>query len=70
MEVYERYLELATFFSEPEDMWLRHHFYQLSLETAHKVEMDSGRRKAEAHAHLAQLFLEQGKPRTKVDCGS
>lgn len=60
VEVYENYLDLARFFSEPDDIWLRHHFYQLSLEAVCKVEVDSGRREAEAHAHLAQLFLEQG----------
>lgn len=60
MEVYESYSALARFFSEPEDMWLRHHFYELSLEAARKVKMDSGRREAEASEHLGHLYLERG----------
>ncbi|XP_046725757.1 tetratricopeptide repeat protein 29 [Silurus meridionalis] len=58
VEVYENYLALAKFFSEPEDVWLRHHFYELSLKVASK--MDSSRREAEASEHLAHLHLEQG----------
>ncbi|KAF5897275.1 tetratricopeptide repeat protein 29 isoform X1, partial [Clarias magur] len=60
VEVYESYSALAKFFSEPEDMWLRHHFYELSLEAARKVKMDSGRREAEASEHLGHLYLERG----------
>lgn len=63
-EVYESHLALATFFSEPDDTWLRHHFYQLSLEAARKVKTDSCRREAEADAHLAQLYSEQGNTDT------
>ncbi|TSL61167.1 Calcitonin gene-related peptide type 1 receptor [Bagarius yarrelli] len=60
VEVYDNYLALANFFSEPDDTWLREHFYKLSLKAARKVEMDSSRREAEANAHLAHLYLEQG----------
>ncbi|XP_053337869.1 tetratricopeptide repeat protein 29 [Clarias gariepinus] len=60
VEVYESYSALARFFSEPEDMRLRHHFYELSLEAARKVKMDSGRREAEASEHLGHLYLERG----------
>lgn len=68
MEVYESHLALAKFFSEPEDMWLRHHFYELSLKAAHKVKMDSRRREAEASEHLAQLYLEQGNTNLHWTC--
>ncbi|KAK2824954.1 hypothetical protein Q7C36_018881 [Tachysurus vachellii] len=60
VEVYECHLALAKFFSEPDDMWLREHFYQLSLKAAHKIRMDSSRREAEANANLAHLYLERG----------
>ncbi|MCI4387736.1 hypothetical protein PGIGA_G00077700 [Pangasianodon gigas] len=60
VEVYESHLALAKFFSEPEDMWLRHHFYKLSLKAAREVKTDSSRREAEANAHLAHLYLERG----------
>ncbi|XP_017566941.1 tetratricopeptide repeat protein 29 isoform X2 [Pygocentrus nattereri] len=60
VEVYENYLALAKFFSEPDDRWLQHHFYKLSLLSARKVKMDSGKREAEANAHIGQLYLEQG----------
>ncbi|XP_058266363.1 tetratricopeptide repeat protein 29 [Hemibagrus wyckioides] len=60
VEVYERHLALAKFFSEPDDIWLREHFYNLSLKAAHKIKVDSSRREAEANAHLAHLYLERG----------
>ncbi|XP_053542276.1 tetratricopeptide repeat protein 29 isoform X1 [Ictalurus punctatus] len=60
VEVYESHLALAKFFSEPEDMWLRHHFYKLGLKAARKVKTDSSRREAEASEHLAHLYLERG----------
>ncbi|XP_072553173.1 tetratricopeptide repeat protein 29 isoform X2 [Salminus brasiliensis] len=59
-EVYDNYLALAKFFSEPDDRWLQRHFYELSLLSARKVKMDFGKRKAEARAHIGQLYLEQG----------
>lgn len=67
-EVYESHLALAKFFSEPDDMWLRHHFYELSLKAANKVEMDSGRREADANAHLAHMYLEQGNTYLHWNC--
>ncbi|KAI4886193.1 hypothetical protein NFI96_024032, partial [Prochilodus magdalenae] len=60
VEVYENYLALAKFFSEPDDRWLQHRFFKLSLLSARKVKMDSGRKEAEANAHIGQLYLEQG----------
>lgn len=68
--MYESHLALATFFSEPDDMWLRHHFYRLGLDAARKVKMDSGRREAEANAHLAYLYLEQGNTKYRDACVS
>ncbi|XP_062871724.1 tetratricopeptide repeat protein 29 [Trichomycterus rosablanca] len=59
-EVNENYLALAKFFSEPEDRWLRLHFYKLSLVAACKVKLDSGRKEAEANAYLGQVYQEQG----------
>ncbi|XP_076840017.1 tetratricopeptide repeat protein 29 isoform X2 [Brachyhypopomus gauderio] len=60
VEVYENYLALARFFSEPEGRWLRCRFYELSLLSARKVKMDCGRREAEANGHVGQTYLEQG----------
>ncbi|XP_026854446.2 tetratricopeptide repeat protein 29 isoform X2 [Electrophorus electricus] len=60
VEVYENYLALARFFSEPEDRWIRYHFYELSLLSAGKIKMDSGKREAEANGHMGEVYLEQG----------
>lgn len=68
VEVYECHLALAKFFSEPDDMWLREHFYHLSLNAAHKIRMDSSRREAEANANLAHLYLEQGNAKVHWSC--
>ncbi|XP_056114771.1 tetratricopeptide repeat protein 29 [Rhinichthys klamathensis goyatoka] len=60
-EAYEDHLFLAMFFTEPEDEWLKHHFFQLALHSARKFKMDSGKREAEANLHLGQVYLEKGQ---------
>ncbi|XP_051574013.1 tetratricopeptide repeat protein 29 [Myxocyprinus asiaticus] len=60
-EVYEHHLSLARFFSEPQDFWLKHHFFQLALHSARKFKMDSGKREAEANLHMGQVYLEKGQ---------
>ncbi|XP_051722441.1 tetratricopeptide repeat protein 29 isoform X2 [Ctenopharyngodon idella] len=60
-EAYENHLFLARFFAEPEDRWLKHHFFQLALHSARKFKMDSGKREAEANLHLGQVYLEKGQ---------
>ncbi|XP_067305932.1 tetratricopeptide repeat protein 29 isoform X2 [Pseudorasbora parva] len=60
-EVYENHLFLARFFTEPEDEWLKHHFFQLALHSARKLKMDSGKREAEANLHMGQVYLEKGQ---------
>ncbi|XP_030630787.1 tetratricopeptide repeat protein 29 [Chanos chanos] len=59
--VYESQLALARFFSHPEDKWLSHHFYQMSLVSARKIKIDGGKKEAEANAHIGQVYLEQGQ---------
>ncbi|KAL0970593.1 hypothetical protein UPYG_G00244140 [Umbra pygmaea] len=60
-QVYDNQLCLAQFFSEPEDRWLSHHFYQVSLASAQRFKMDGGQKEAEASANVAQVYMEQGQ---------
>nr|XP_055067983.1 tetratricopeptide repeat protein 29 isoform X3 [Misgurnus anguillicaudatus]XP_055067984.1 tetratricopeptide repeat protein 29 isoform X3 [Misgurnus anguillicaudatus] len=60
-EVYDNYLRLARFFTEPEDGWLKHHFFQLALHSARKFKMDSGKKEAEANLHMGEVYLEKGQ---------
>ncbi|XP_077060951.1 tetratricopeptide repeat protein 29 isoform X1 [Siphateles boraxobius] len=60
-EAYEDHLFLARFFTEPEDAWLKHHFFELALHSARKFKMDSGKREAEANLHMGQMYLEKGQ---------
>lgn len=59
--MYDNHLCLAMFFTEPKDKWLKHHFFQLALQSARKIKIDSGKREAEANLHMGQIYLENGK---------
>lgn len=60
-EMYDNHLCLARFFTEPEDEWLKHNFFQLALQSARKLKIDSGKREAEALLHIGQIYLVKGK---------
>ncbi|XP_056618653.1 tetratricopeptide repeat protein 29 [Triplophysa dalaica] len=60
-EMYDNHLCLARFFTEPEDEWLKHHFFQLALQSARKLKIDSGKREAEALLHIGQIYLVKGQ---------
>lgn len=60
-EVYDNQLSLACFFNEPEDKWLSNYFYEQSFNTAQLVEIDGGKRKAQACVNMGLINEEQGK---------
>ncbi|XP_068868950.1 tetratricopeptide repeat protein 29 isoform X6 [Aphelocoma coerulescens] len=59
-EVYDNQLSLACFFNEPEDKWLSNYFYEQSFNTAQLVEIDGGKRKAQAYVNMGLINEEQG----------
>lgn len=63
-KVYDNQLSLAYFFNDPEDKWLRNHFYEQSYNTAQLVEIDGGKRKAQACVNMGLIQEEQGKALT------
>ncbi|KAA0702862.1 Tetratricopeptide repeat protein 29 [Triplophysa tibetana] len=60
-EMYDNHLCLARFFTEPEDEWLKHNFFQLALQSARKLKIDSGKREAESNLHIGQIYLMKGQ---------
>ncbi|RMC13679.1 hypothetical protein DUI87_08757 [Hirundo rustica rustica] len=59
-KVYDNQLILACFFNDPEDKWLRNYFYEQSYNTAQLVEVDGGKRKAQASVNMGLIREEQG----------
>ncbi|XP_063271325.1 tetratricopeptide repeat protein 29 [Prinia subflava] len=59
-KVYDNQLSLAYCFSDPEDKWLRDYFYEQSYSTAQSVEIDGGKRKAQACVNMGIIEEEQG----------
>ncbi|TRY93659.1 hypothetical protein DNTS_001114 [Danionella cerebrum] len=59
-EAYEHHMTLARYFSEPQERWLQHRFFELALLSARRFKMDSGKREAEANLHMGQACLERG----------
>uniref|UniRef100_A0A8C0VKZ7 Tetratricopeptide repeat protein 29 n=1 Tax=Cyanistes caeruleus TaxID=156563 RepID=A0A8C0VKZ7_CYACU len=59
-KVYDNQLSLACFFNEPEDKWLSHYFYEQSYNTAQLVEIDGGKRKAQACVNMGLIEEEEG----------
>ncbi|TRZ20334.1 hypothetical protein HGM15179_006757 [Zosterops borbonicus] len=59
-KVYDNQLSLACSFSDPEDKWLRDYFYEQSYNTAQLVEIDGGKRKAQASVDMGLIQEERG----------
>ncbi|XP_054028492.1 tetratricopeptide repeat protein 29 [Dryobates pubescens] len=59
-EVYDNQLQLACCFTEPEDKWLSHYFYEQCFNTAQRVKIDGGKREAQAHVNMGLICEEQG----------
>ncbi|XP_064420532.1 tetratricopeptide repeat protein 29 [Latimeria chalumnae] len=60
-DMYENVLALAQYFKKSGDKWLSDHFFESSLNIAKMVHTDGGRKKAEAHANVGLVLLEQGQ---------
>ncbi|XP_037352902.1 tetratricopeptide repeat protein 29 [Talpa occidentalis] len=60
-DVYTNLYALACYFSNPEDKWVRNHFYERCFNVAQLIKVDGGRREAEAHAHMGLLHEEEGQ---------
>lgn len=52
---------LACYFDNPEDKWVRNHFYERCFNVAQLIKIDGGRKEAEAQAHMGLLFEEEGE---------
>uniref|UniRef100_A0A8C9NQU0 Tetratricopeptide repeat protein 29 n=1 Tax=Serinus canaria TaxID=9135 RepID=A0A8C9NQU0_SERCA len=59
-KVYDNQLSLACFFTDPEDKWLSNYFYEQSYNTAQLVEIDGGKRKAQAYVNMGLIKEEEG----------
>nr|XP_030127741.3 tetratricopeptide repeat protein 29 isoform X1 [Taeniopygia guttata] len=59
-KVYDNQLSLACFFNDPEDKWLSNYFYEQSYNTAQLVEIDGGKRKAQAYVNMGLVKEEEG----------
>ncbi|OBS57288.1 hypothetical protein A6R68_11587, partial [Neotoma lepida] len=60
-EVYNNLYALACYFDNPEDKWVRNHFYERCYNIAQLIKADGGRKEAEAQAHMGLLFEEEGE---------
>ncbi|XP_023561484.1 tetratricopeptide repeat protein 29 [Octodon degus] len=60
-DVYNNLYVLACYFDNPEDKWVRNHFYERCFEVAHLIKFDGGKKEAEAQAHLGLLYEEDGQ---------
>ncbi|NXG17950.1 TTC29 protein, partial [Grallaria varia] len=59
-EMYDNQLNLAYSFNDPEDKWLSDSFYEQCFNTAQLVQIDGGKRKAQAHVNMGFISEEQG----------
>ncbi|XP_051024642.1 tetratricopeptide repeat protein 29 [Acomys russatus] len=59
-EVYNNLYALACYFDNPEDKWVRNHFYERCFNIAQLIKVDGGKKEAEAQAHMGLLFEEEG----------
>ncbi|XP_010609218.1 tetratricopeptide repeat protein 29 isoform X2 [Fukomys damarensis] len=59
--VYNNLYILACYFDNPEDKWVRNHFYERCFHVARLIKFDGGKREAEAQAHLGLLYEEAGQ---------
>ncbi|KAM5255828.1 tetratricopeptide repeat protein 29 [Ctenodactylus gundi] len=60
-DVYNNFLSLACYFNNPEDKWVRNHFYERCFDIAQTIKIDGGRKEAEAQAHMGLLYEEDGQ---------
>lgn len=60
-DVYDNLHALASYFNNPEDKWVRNHFYERCFEIAQRIKIDGGKKEAKAHAHMGLLFEEEGE---------
>nr|XP_048306210.1 tetratricopeptide repeat protein 29 [Myodes glareolus] len=60
-EVYNNLYALACYFDNPEDKWVRNHFYERCFNVAQLIKVDGGKKEAEAQAHMGLLFEEEGE---------
>ncbi|XP_040590771.1 tetratricopeptide repeat protein 29 isoform X2 [Mesocricetus auratus] len=60
-EVYNNLYALACYFDNPEDKWVRNHFYERCFKIAQRIKFDGGKKEAEAQAHMGLLFEEEGE---------
>ncbi|XP_077626743.1 tetratricopeptide repeat protein 29 [Crocuta crocuta] len=60
-DVYDNLHALASYFNNPEDKWVRNHFYERCFEIAQQIKIDGGKKEAKAHAHMGLLFEEEGQ---------
>ncbi|XP_023416126.2 tetratricopeptide repeat protein 29 [Cavia porcellus] len=60
-DMYNNLHILACFFDNPEDKWVRNHFYERCFEVAKLIKFDGGKKEAEAEAHLGLLYEEEGQ---------
>lgn len=60
-DVYNSLYVLACYFNNPEDKWVRNHFYERCFDVARLIKFDGGKKEAEAQAHLGLLYEEDGQ---------
>ncbi|XP_006872346.1 PREDICTED: tetratricopeptide repeat protein 29 [Chrysochloris asiatica] len=60
-DVYNNLHALACYFNNPEDKWVRNHFYERCFKIAQLIKIDGGKKEADAHAHMGLLYEEDGQ---------
>nr|KAF6482545.1 tetratricopeptide repeat domain 29 [Molossus molossus] len=60
-DVYNNLYALACYFNNPEDKWVRNHFYQRCFQIAQLIKIDGGKKAAESLGHMGLLFEEDGQ---------
>ncbi|ELW70045.1 Tetratricopeptide repeat protein 29, partial [Tupaia chinensis] len=60
-DVYNNLYALACYFNNSEDKWVRNHFYQRCFKIAQLIQIDGGKKEAEAHGHMGLLYEEDGQ---------
>ncbi|XP_048189510.1 tetratricopeptide repeat protein 29 [Perognathus longimembris pacificus] len=59
-DVYNNLYALACYFSDPEDKWVRNHFYERCFNIAQLIKVDGGKKEAESESHMGLLYEEEG----------
>ncbi|KAM6220985.1 tetratricopeptide repeat protein 29 [Rhynchocyon petersi] len=66
-DVYNNLYALACYFNTPEDKWVRNHFYERCFKIAQLIKIDGGKKEAEAHGNMGQLYEEEGQLREAAE---